>query len=175
MENLLNCKGREFQATIDGETVEGKIQVEGEKVYLCQNKLNGSPCDDKLGYDYSWGVGIGSEFGLSDNNVTDFKLIDMDPETYKDWQVGDKIYCVDDYEIDDPEIQIFEIIFRSGELVVYKNPGDTASSNYTCNELFDNGCRLYIKPEKSEEIVEMTLEEVAKLKGIDVKNLRIKE
>ena len=166
MGNLLKYKGREFQATIDGITVEGKIQVEDEKVYLCQNKRDGSPCDDKLGYDYSWGVGTGSEFGLRDNDVTDFKLIDINPETYKDWQVGDKIYT---------HSLSGEVIFRSGEFVVFKDDKNRAGGNYTCDELFDNGWRLYIKPEKSEEIIEMTLEEVAKLKGIDVKNLRIKE
>ena len=166
MGNLLKYKGKEFQATINGITVEGKIQVEDEKVYLCQNKRDGSPCDDKLGYDYSWEVGTGSEFGLRDNDVTDFKLIDINPETYKDWQVGDKIYT---------DSLSGEVIFRSGEFVVFKDDENRASNNYTCDELFDNDWRLYIKPEKSEEIIEMTLEEVAKLKGIDVKNLRIKE
>ena len=166
MGNLLKYKGKEFQATINGITVEGKIQVEDEKVYLCQNKRDGSPCDDKLGYDYSWEVGTGSEFGLRDNDVTDFKLIDINPETYKDWQVGDKIYT---------HSLSGEVIFRSGEFVVFKDDENRASNNYTCDELFDNDWRLYIKPEKSEEIIEMTLEEVAKLKGIDVKNLRIKE
>ena len=72
-------------------------------------------------------------------------------------------------------LEFFEIIFRSGELVIFKKSSGKAGSNYTCDELFNDGYRLYIKPEKSEEVVELTLEEIAKLKGIDVKNLRIKE
>lgn len=86
MENLLNCKGKKFRCKIDGTFVEGRIQVEENRVYLCQNIKNGGICEDKLGYEYSWYVRTGDEDGLLSNYVTNFRLIDMtkkDIENYK--------------------------------------------------------------------------------------------
>lgn len=169
MDNLLNCKGKWFRCKIDGTFVEGRIQVEEDRVFLCQNIKNGGYCKDKLGYEYSWYVRTGDEDDLLNNYVTNFKLIDMtkeDIENYKDWQVGDKIIHKDGFK--------GEIIFRSGELVVFKYRDGCASPNHTVEELYKNGWRLDEKP-CEESIVEMTFEEIAKLKGIPVENLRIKD
>lgn len=76
MENLLNCKGKNFECKIDGTLCQGKIQVEGNGVYLCQNKRDGVSCSDKLGYNFSWLVGDGSEHILINNDITEFKFID---------------------------------------------------------------------------------------------------
>lgn len=168
MDNLLNCKGRKFKCTIASTDVEGKIQVENGTVYLCQNKRDGGSCKDKLGYKYSWYVCSGSTNDLKDSSVTDFKLIFMtkeEIENYKDWQVGDKITLYDGSE--------GEIIFRSGKLVIFEEE-DKASGNYTIDELYDRGWRLDVEPEE-ETFVEMTMEEIAKLKGIPVEKLRIKD
>lgn len=169
MKNLLNCKGKRFKCVIDGNLTEGHIQVEENRVYLCQNIKNGGICEDKLGYEYSWYVRTGDEYDLLSNYVTNFKLIDMtkeEIENYKDWQVGDKIIHKDGSK--------GEIIFRSGELVVFKYEYGSASPNRTVEELYENGWRLDEKPYK-ESIVEITFEEIAKLKGIPVENLRIKD
>lgn len=169
MENLLNCKGKRFKCKICGVSVEGKIQVERDKVFLCQNIRNGGRTTDTLGYSYSWYVNTGSKEDLEDNNVTDFKLINRtkeDIETYKDWQVGDKIIHINGNR--------GEIIFRSGELVIFKYYNNTASTNYTVEKLHKNGWRLDEQPIE-EPIVEMTMEEIAKLKGIPVEKLRIKD
>jgi hypothetical protein len=79
MENLLDKKGCKFSATIDniGEKTygTGTIQVEDGVVYLCQDYATGVDCKDKLGYKYSWQVGIGSYDDLENEFVSDFKLI----------------------------------------------------------------------------------------------------
>lgn len=56
-----------------------------------------------------------------------------DIEAYKDWQVGDKMTKIG---------ETMEVILRSGKLVVCELGDGTASANYTCDELYDNGWRL---------------------------------
>ena len=168
MENLLNCNGRKFSAKIEGTYVKGLIRVEDGNVYLCQNMKDGSDCDDKLGFRFSWSVRKGSSDDLKDMNVTDICLIPVYPEeieVYKNWQVGDKIT---------DGLESLEVIFRSGELVVCKDSDDEASCNYTCNELHKRGYRLVVESEK-EEIIEVTMDEIAKMKGVPVERLHIKK
>jgi hypothetical protein len=33
---------------------EAVVNVENDLIYLCQNKLNGAGCNNKLGYNFSW-------------------------------------------------------------------------------------------------------------------------
>lgn len=168
MENLLNKKGWEFECKISGTPVKGKIQVEDGTAYLCQNERDGEEAGDKLSYNYSWGVKDGSEPKLRDNGVSDFRLIPMDPKTYKDWQVGDKVQWND---------CVWEVILRSGEVVVCKDENNDGMGNYTCEELYRKGGRLIVEEEDRPEIkiTELTLEQVASLAGIPVEQLRIKE
>lgn len=48
--------GVTFKAHIDGDPVEGKINVAERRsvIYLCQNNHPGADCYDKKGYNYSW-------------------------------------------------------------------------------------------------------------------------
>ena len=168
MKNLLNCDGRKFSAKIEGTYVEGLIRVEDGRAYLCQNKVNGCNCDDKVGYRFSWQVWDGSIDSLNETGVTDLHLYPMTAEqieVYKDWHIGDKIT---------DGIYTLEVIFRGGELVVCKDSDNKASSNYTCNELHKRGYRLVVEPEK-EDIIEVTMDEIAKLKGVPVERLHIKK
>ena len=170
MENLLNCKGRKFKCKMDGIYVEGRIQVEKKNmVFLCQNIRDGGECEDKLGYTYSWYVGTGDKDYLLMNKITNFEIVGMtkeEIENYKDWQVGDKIIHKDGTK--------GEIIFRSGKFVVFTFNDNVAYSNFTINGLYNRGWRLDEKPIE-ESFVEMTMEEIAKLKGIPVEKLRIKD
>lgn len=168
MENLLNCNGRKFSAKIRGTYAEGRIRVEDGRVYLCQNVRDGDNCDDKLGFSFSWHVNKGSRYNLESTGVTDFCLIPEaaeEIEAYKDWRVGDKIT---------DGLESLEVIFRSGELVVCKDSDDEAGDNYTCNELHKHGYRLVVESEK-EEIIEVTMDEIAKMKGVPVERLHIKK
>lgn len=69
-----------------------------------------------------------------------------------------------------------EVIFRCGELVVGKFI-DTgrALTNYTCDELYEDGYRLIVDPAPEEEIVEVTMDEIAGKMGVPVERLRVKK
>lgn len=175
MENLLKCDGRSFSAKIHGEEVTGKIRVENGYVYLCQDEKEGAYCKNKHGYMFSWGVRYGEKEDLDDNYVSDFKLIPLtekEIEQYKDWQVGDVLKLLDEYEKDFDELS--EVIFRSGELVVLKNKDGEASENYTCDQLYKYGYRLFPQ-EIEEEITELTMEEIAEKFGLPVDKIRVKK
>lgn len=170
MVNLLSCDGRRFRCKIKGMPVEGKVRVEGNKVYLCQNRHDGSEADDKLGYKYSWEVTSGLEL----NQVTGFKILHPDTaeeiEAYKDWGEGDRL------RKKNGSSRTIEVIFRCGELVVGKFI-DTgrALTNYTCDELYEDGYRLIVDPAPEEEIVEVTMDEIAEKMGVPVERLRVKK
>ena len=177
MENLLNCKGRKFRAIIKEITTEGRIQVEDGKVFLCQNEINGADAKDKLGYNYSWSADRGSAEDLARKNIHDFQLIPITPEeieAYKEWQVGDRIIN------GMAPTNVCEVIFRSGELVVFKYPNGMASDNYTCDELHRNDYRL-VPPEQDapeEEkpsARELTMDEIAEKFGLPVDRIRVKK
>ena len=177
MENLLKCDGRRFRCKIKETPVKGRIRVENGNVYLCQNKQEGAEAKCRFGYKYSWDVSSGSDKHLAYNDVSDIVLIPSTPdeiESYKDWQVGDKVYCKEDIVI--PPLSLYgEIIFRSGELVVPKF-NDRAPYVFTCNELYKRGYRLDIEPLSEEEkTVEISMDEIAEKWGISKDQLRIKK
>lgn len=169
MENLLQCKGKKFKANIQGFPVKGRIQVEKGSIYLCQDVCDGSCCEDRLGFEYSWCIGDGSEVALIKNGVSNLCIrpsTKEEAESFKDWQVGDKLVY---------ESNTWEVIFRAGELVVCKREEDKATFNYTCDELYRLGFRLVYEPDPESEIVEVTMDEIAKMKGIPVERLHIKK
>lgn len=170
MENLLNCDGRRFEATINGVKCGGKIRVENGYVYLCQNQIDGYDCKDKYGYKYSYRVEDGSEQGLKKECVDTFHLMPMTASEiaeYKDFQVGNKISkggCT------------WNVIFRSGKLLVCENEDGNATYNYTCDELYNSGWRLVAEPEPEDDsIVELTIEKIAEKLGINPDKIRIKK
>lgn len=177
MENLLQCDGRRFRCKINETPAEGKIRVENGNVYLCQNEMDGAEARDKYGYKYSWSVSSGSKESLALNHISNFVLTPSTPdeiESYKDWQVGDKIRC--DAGVASLTLGSHgEIIFRSGELVVAKL-GDCASPNFTCDDLHRVGYRLDVEPLSEEEkTVEISMDEIAEKWGISKDQLRIKK
>ena len=177
MENLLQCDGRRFRCKINETPAEGRIRVEDNNVYLCQNEMDGAEADNKFGYKYSWSVSSGSKESLALNHISDFILTPSTPdeiESYKDWQVGDKIRC--DAGVASLTLGLYgEIIFRCGELVVAKFR-DCASPNFTCDDLHRVGYRLDVEPLSEEEkTVEISMDEIAENWGISKDQLRIKK
>jgi hypothetical protein len=167
MKKLTECDGRGFTCRIDDWDCVGEITVEDGVVFLCQDLADGHDCSNKRGYKYSWAIGSGTDRELTGNSVTDLKLISPELEEYKDWQVGERIK--------DGLRFAGEIIFRSGELVIYKSTSSgAASSPYTPDELYKQGWRIVSEPEK-EVMVELTMDDVAAKFKIDVKTLRIKD
>ena len=73
------------------------------------------------------------------SGCNDFEIVPRDPETYKDWQVGDKV-CEDEHRN-----ACYEVIFRSGELVFFKDWNNYATNPFTCSEAFRRlGFRLVL-------------------------------
>lgn len=163
----MECDGKRFACKINGTEVSGMITVEHNEVYLCQNEREGNGCENKRGYKYSWSVEDGHPDRLSFNKVTDFRLYPLtrsEFDAYKDWQVGDQMT---------DGSTILSVIFRSGELVVCKGENGKASTNYTCDELYDSGFRLVPEDMEDSVPVEVTLEEIAAWKGVDAGQIRI--
>ena len=79
---LFSCHGHEFQATINGKECRGKICVEGDIVYLCQNIASGyNGSEEDFGYAYAWAL-VNKSYSdrpitsvLAEEDVTDFTLL----------------------------------------------------------------------------------------------------
>jgi len=174
--DLLECKGMYFTATISGERVVGQIQVVDDRVFLCQNKIAGGSTNDKLGYKCSWFVESGIKQNLQGNSVTDFMGHENANfvQTYKDWQVGDVI---------EDHADTMTVIFRSGEFVACKDE-DGDCQCFTAEELFDRNYRLVL-PERElkaeakastySDPVEVSIEEIAKWKGVRPGQIHIRK
>ena len=131
---MRKCHGLRFRATLGNELQEGIIKVMSEGVVLCYG-------NEDPGYLVTFGRRDTLSFSEQTFSIlpSDFEIVPRDPETYKDWQVGDKI--AGRYSDKGGEV-----IFRCGELVIYKYKDDgRASIPFTCEELFDNkDCRLVL-------------------------------
>lgn len=176
MKDLEKLHGKRFTAEIGDVPVEGKICY-GEysskrHIFLCQNTKNGLRPDgnDMLGYKYGWML---EDFNnLERNNVTNLKIIELmtkeEIENYKDFKEGD-LLCKEGYDF----FKKVEAVLNNIVFTIDQNK-DQIAQFYSKTEIYDKGWRLHVEPEAS-PIVEMTLEEIAKLRGINVEQLRIKE
>lgn len=133
--DLTKCHGLRFRAKFSGVETEGIVSVLGDRVYLCHGR-------EKLGYPDRFNrehLTVLRCTDMKSDFITDFEIVPRDPETYSDWQVGDKTErLVEEY--DDNK----EVIFRSGELVVCKTVEGFASPTYLCDELFKAGYHLVL-------------------------------
>jgi hypothetical protein len=75
--------GQWFRANINDDYCIGRISIEDNTVYLCQDTHNGSDADDKLGFTYSWQVNKGSASDVKANDVTNLELLSRKPASYK--------------------------------------------------------------------------------------------
>ena len=129
--DLTKCNNCRYKARLDGDDDYGRIKVDCDCVYLRSDKLDGCVA--------VWHTDDPIVVGLSARKVTDFEIVPRDPETYKDWQVGDKV-CEDEHRN-----ACYEVIFRSGELVFFKDWNNWASNPMTCSEAFSRfGMRLVL-------------------------------
>lgn len=79
--------------------------------------------------------------GRRSRKIREFEIVPRDPETYRDWQVGDSLLNEDISS--SGELPDGRVIFRSGEFVVIADWQGNASP-YTCDELYDEGYRLVL-------------------------------
>lgn len=87
LKNLLDCHGQPFRCKIDGTQCEGRITVEDEDVFLCQDEMDGLDCRNKQGFLYSWHI-TESQKDILDNksnyqDVTEFVLLDSQNEHFR--------------------------------------------------------------------------------------------
>ena len=131
--DLTKCNNCRFRAKVDGKNDYGRICVENADTGLAFLRS-----DVENDYIATWHCDDPTIEGICGRKVTDFEIAPRDPETYMDWQVGDRV-CDNEHRNASREV-----IFRSGELVVMKTDANTACSNYTCDELFGCGYRLVL-------------------------------
>ena len=130
---LTECDNCRFRAVVDGKEVTGRIEKSKTNFLLTG--------DDWFGCVVSYlELAImrgGTDLITDDGNfrISGFEIVPRDPETYKDWQVGDIIW--DSHESGDNG----RIIFRSGDFVAADIDGCRC---YTCDELFNEGYRLVL-------------------------------
>ena len=70
--------GTKFTGTLSGRKSEGRIQKESGNIYLCQNEYNGSPCNNRLGFKFSYSINSGSLANLKSQDVQ-ISTITLDP------------------------------------------------------------------------------------------------
>ena len=162
-ELMRKCHGLRFRATVLNEQVEGVIKADDSPIVLCYGKETlGNP--DYFNRSKRVYLGDAQRFELL---FGDLEIVPRDPETYKDWQVGDHVAMPDSDNDNDNNNVI--IIFRAGELVAFKRPtGDgrwEGYSPYTCEELFEKGWRLVLT-----DIEKQIIEERKKAEDIPEKN-----
>lgn len=129
-EFLRKCHGLRFRATINNKPQEGIIKVTSEGVMLCYG-------EEDPGYLVTFGRRDTLSFSESTFAIlpSDFEIVPRDPDTYIDWQVGDKL--------EGPNNEEYSVIFRSGKLVIIEENGG-ASVPFTCQELFNENNRLVL-------------------------------
>lgn len=132
-EFLRKCHGLRFKAERNGNDIEGIIKVEKDGIAL----FYGEDTLDNFDYFHrECGVRLVSATGFDWRGVSDFEIVPRDPETYKDWQVGDRI-------IEDSICR--SVIFRCGEVVLFRHSnGNCCGGPYTCEELYNLGYRLVL-------------------------------
>lgn len=165
----VNDARKRFKAIIGTTPVEGKIQLENGKYYLCQNKRDGARCSDKLGYKFSWSVESGSVKHLLGNEVKNLKVkgwTEKEINECKDFQIGDELISHRSYNR--------VIVAKFGERLLLADTDDGKAVLLTAQELYDDDWRLNIEHEEDEpETVELSVAEVAEKLGIDAKTLKI--
>ena len=167
MEDWFKCDGRRFSAKISGAYCEGVITVEGHAILLCQNKKEGANSKDKKGFKYSWWYK--DIDGTTSSHVTDFKLLEEEPEE------GDLVYVSDfNPECIEKKKAIFLYKTKAGLILCVD---DSFHEDYLNNGSILVSTWRYMKPIPKNTIVEVPMEEalkiVAKEKGVDVENLRV--
>ena len=124
--------------------------------YICQNERSGAYTEDKLGYKYSWEIS---------KDFTDVAVINLRP-LEKDWdtlQVGDEIKGLHEKRT---------VLGVCGRAIFISWAGDKDRyySGYTKEELIE---MEYTIVQDTLPIIKLTLQDIADLKGVDVKSIKI--
>jgi len=75
--------GKHITCKIENTVIsDARIVFEEDNYYIVQNLKNGSDCNEKLGYKYSWVVSDGSTDNLVSNGIAEIQLIETNYEIY---------------------------------------------------------------------------------------------
>lgn len=124
--------------------------------FICQNIKDGIEAKEKLGYKYSWKL---------DNNFCNIRV--------KNLCLSEKI--LDDIEVGDKITRhgiVWEILFRSGELVVPMTNLLNAGSNHTISGLRRAGWKVKQPELEVPAPIKMTVAEIAKKLGHEVEIIK---
>lgn len=142
---MTKCNNCRFRAKVDGKNDYGRICVENADTGLAFLRS-----DVENDYIATWHCDDPTIEGICGRKVTDFEIVPRDPETYKDWQVGDRVH----YPNGDNDI----VIFRSGELVVLADDFTEENSDVTavntCSQLFDRREGRLVLTDIEQKIIE---------------------
>jgi len=75
--------GKWFSGIIDGKSCIGKVQLKDRTFYLCQNVQDGSRCEDRFQFKYSWQVNDGKTENLVNNSIENLKIYNRKPRLLK--------------------------------------------------------------------------------------------
>lgn len=142
-EFLRKCHGLRFKASRYEKDIAGVISVGRDEIFLCYGEEVLSSADY---FHRSCCTTITSDYSFDAAGISDLEIVPRDPATYKDWQVGD---------VFEKETERYVIIFRCGEVVLYKDRNNRCSAcPYTCEELYDKGSRLVLTDVEKQLITE---------------------
>ena len=124
--------------------------------YICQNEQNGSPAKNKLGYEYSWGL----MKDFTHSSVKNLSLAEKDWDTLR---VGDEV---------ERRHGKRTVLGVCGRVIFLSFPDDKdrCSNVWTKEELIKGGHTIV---QDTPLIIELTLQDIADLKGVDVKSIKI--
>lgn len=116
----------------------GFIKTDGENVVLVSDLLWISDRGEMLHRQFARFMAMQSEEWMKDH--PDFEIIPRNPETYKDWQVGDVVVGEDGCDLK-VEARLYNAVFLS-----FKANGNIFAfdSYYTCDEMHRCGYRLVL-------------------------------
>lgn len=135
--DLTQCNNCRFRAVVDGKEVTGRIEKSKRSFLLTGDDVFGCAVTPAELENLLRGVDLTVEDEGS--YISGFEIEPRDPETCKDWQVGDKV-CEKEHRN-----ACYEVIFCSGELVIFKDWNNYASNPMTCSEAFTKfGLRLVL-------------------------------
>lgn len=152
--------------------VVGKISInESGRVFVCHDdeRADGREADDKLGYKYSWYV-----YTSGRESCGSHKDLETCEKTLDDLEVGD-VLVDEDGEFRKVLGVCEQVVFTTAcaeeveDLIRYH-----LVYTWSVAEMKQRGFTIY-QPEETEGIIELTPEDIAKLKGVDVSKIKIKK
>ena len=149
--------GEKVTCKIEGEYInDARISIDSSGIpFICQNFRDGTRADDKLGYKFSW------TFKGAQDVKHALKSFDY-PE------VGD--------EYKDSSGNSRFVLGVAGRVIFFSRVNDFNLSDtfFTKEELINKGYTI-VQDTPEDDIIELTLEDIATLKGVDVKRIKIKK